>query len=101
MKADKATVVDEIWDDVRVRSFLHRPPPSGAGGDADFHTLLRAYRSMRPGDFERFIGFFVREGGRVDARDARGRTLAEVIAGHRHGQPFIDAMRAALGGCPA
>lgn len=95
MKADKPTVVDEVWDDDRIRSFLGRPHPVGSGGDADYHTLLRAYRYMRPGDFERFLAFFLQAGGRIDAHDASGRTLADVIRRHRHSAPFVESLNAA------
>ena len=48
-------VTDEVWDDERVKRFLDLQP---SGEDADFHVLVKAYRGMRPEDFERFLGFF-------------------------------------------
>ena len=48
MRPDKTKVVDEIWDDERIDSFLSKQPM----GDepAEFSLLLNAYRSMRPAD---------------------------------------------------
>ena len=46
-------VTDEVWDDDRVKSFLSLEPNSTE--TADFYVLLKAYRGMRPEDFERFM----------------------------------------------
>ena len=94
MKADKPKVVDEVFDDQRIRSFLFRegvgPKDSGA-----FMILQRAYQGMRPGDFERFVHEFVREGGNLDATDAHGQTMADHVATHRHGSEFLASLIAA------
>ena len=79
-------VTDEVWDDDRVKSFLK---VEAYNGDADFHILMRAYRGMRPADFERFIPFFVDANHDLDATDDRGRTLWSIIEGHRQGADFI------------
>ncbi len=81
------SVTDEVWDDDRVRSFLALEPYGDES--ADFHVLLKAYRGMRPDDFERFLGFYVESGRDIDARDKQGRTLWDIIAAHRQGQDFI------------
>jgi len=94
MRPDKQKVVDEVWDDERVRSFLHKPP-LGDEQDPDFSVLLFAYRSMRPEDFERFLGFFCAEGRNLDARSNGGETLLDLIAGHRRAAPFREALLAA------
>ncbi len=90
MRPDKAKVVDEIWDDARIESFLSKGPM----GDepADFSMLLHAYRSMRLDDFERFIVKFRAQGGQTQAKDKQGRTLAQVIAGHSKAAPFIAVL---------
>ncbi|MBD3646912.1 MAG: PA4642 family protein [Pseudomonadales bacterium] len=85
------SVTDEVWDDERIRSFLAVEPR--AGESADHHVLLKAYRGMRPEDFERFLKFFVEAGRDLDARDKSGRTLWEIIGRHRHGAPFIEARK--------
>ena len=79
-------VTDEVWDDDRVKSFLKMEP---YGGNADFHVLLKAYRGMRPADFERFLTFFVAANRDLDATDDQGRTLWVIIEGHRQGLDFL------------
>ena len=79
-------VTDEVWNDGRVKSFLEIETYSS---DADFHILMRAYRGMRPADFERFISFFVGANHDLDATDDQGRTLWSIIERHRQGADFI------------
>jgi hypothetical protein len=91
-RPDKPKVVDEVWDDDRVKSFLH------ADADVpcvDFYVLLKAYQGMRAHDFERFTGFFVEAGRDLDARNEQGQTLVTVITQHRHARPFIESLLAA------
>lgn len=85
------SVTDEIWDDERVKSFLDLEPH---GESADFHVLLKAYRGMRPEDFERFLVFYTEAGRDLDASDKRGRTLWQIIADHKQGADFIEARKA-------
>ena len=87
MRPDKKKVVDEVWDDARIRGFLDKPP-LGDGVDPDFSALLYAYRSMRPDDFRLFIGYFMQAGRNLHARGEAGETLDELIAPHRHSAPF-------------
>ncbi|MDE0422242.1 MAG: PA4642 family protein [Gammaproteobacteria bacterium] len=98
MKKDKQKVLDEVWDDDRVRSFLGKRVPSQAGrpfaGDPDFYVLRHAYQSMRAEDFSRFLGFFTADGRDVRARDDKGRTLADVIARHANSGRFIELLNA-------
>ena len=98
MKKDKQKVIDEVWDDARVRGFLDKIVPSQAGtpfpGDADFHVLRHAYQSMRAEDFGRFLDYYVADGRNVNARDASGRTLADIIAGHANAGPFVELLNA-------
>ena len=94
MRPDKKSITDEVWDDARVRSFLTPQPPQGDDA-ADFTLLLNAYRSMRPDDFVRFVGFFREDGRDLDARNESGQTLIEFIGPHRHAAAFIDIMIAA------
>ncbi len=87
MRPDKQKVVNEVWDDARIRGFLDKAP-LGERVDPDFSALLYAYRSMRPEDFELFVGLFKRAGRNLDARGEAGETLLELIAGHRCAGPF-------------
>jgi hypothetical protein len=93
-RKDKKKVVDEVWTEERVRSFLDLLPPEGV--DADFHRLLRAYQSMRVEDFADFVAMFVAAGGRLDARGPQQQTLLEEVARHRHGAAFAEVLRAAV-----
>ncbi len=94
MKKDKAKVIDEVWNEARVRSFLDCQPPPQANADA--HCLLRAYQSMRADDFSLFLGFFTEAGRDLSATDAHGKTLQERIAHHRNSGEFRRALDAAL-----
>ena len=85
------SVTDEVWNDDRVRSFLTYEPYGDAS--ADFHVLLKAYRGMRPEDFERFLHFFLADGRDPDATDPHGRTLWQIIKEHRAGADFLLAKR--------
>lgn len=98
MKKDKAKVLDEVWDDDRVKSFLGKTAPAQSGaalpGDDDFYVLRHAYQAMRPGDFDRFLGFYTDQGRDVRAKDDKGRTLADIIASHANATPFIELLNA-------
>lgn len=89
-KKDKKVVEDEQRSDEQLRFFLGVQPPEGV--DADFHVLEIAYRNMKPDEFERFVGFFKAEGRNVSARNPAGKTLAEVLAEHRLGAPYIESL---------
>ena len=94
MKRDKQKVVDEVWDDARVRGFLRKIAPN-LPGEADFHVLLFAYQSMRAEDFGRFLGFFADEGRDVRARNGDGLNLAQYISRHAQAGPYIELLEAA------
>ena len=98
MKKDKQKVIDEVWDDARVRSFLDKKVPRQARapfpGDPDFYVLRHAYQSMRAEDFGRFLNAYTADGRDVRARDNKGRTLAETIAGHANAGPFVELLNA-------
>ena len=90
MRADKAKVVDEVWDEERVRSFLDKPPMGDE--NIDFSRLLYAYRSMRVEDFSRFLVLFKQDGGDSLATSKDGRTLLDVIKNHAKSGPFVEAL---------
>ena len=87
MRADKQKVVDEVWDDERIRSFLDKGPMGEES--LDFSLLLHAYRSMRLDDFERFLTLFKDAGYDINATSTDGQTLAQTIADHSKSAPFI------------
>jgi len=97
MRPDKQQIIDEVWDDARIRGFLDKAP-LGDGEDPDFSALLYAYRSMRPEDFAIFIDLFLAAGRDLNARGRLGATLLETIAGHRHGAPFREILETRLAG---
>ena len=86
MKKDKQKVLDEVWTEDRVRSFLDSK--SYDGTDENFHMLLKAYQSMRASDFELFVQFFGEENRDVNARgkdgrvDVRGEAAADTTTRH-------------------
>ncbi len=90
-------MVDEVWDEQRIRSFLDKAPLA-KGMDPDFSALLYAYRSMRPSDFEAFINWFRQAGRNLEAKNDFGETLLDVIAAHRLAQPFRTILQAAGAG---
>lgn len=96
MRPDKKKVIDEQWDDERVRSFLDKPP-LGEGENPDYSAVLYAYRSMRAEDFGRFIDMFVAAGRDPLARGIAGETVLETIADHRRAEAFREILSAAAG----
>jgi len=99
MRPDKQKVIDEVWDDARVRSFLNKATPTQFGealpGEADFHLLLNAYYAMRVDDFKRFIVYYMHEGHEVNAKNENGLTLIDYLRPHKKAAPFIDALKQA------
>ena len=90
MRADKAKVVDEVWDDARIESFLAKEPLGST--PADHSKLLYAYRSMRVEDFARFIERFKAAGGDVEATNEHGETLQDIITNHSKSAPFREVL---------
>ncbi len=93
MRKDKEKVLDEVWTEDRVRSFLDIK--SYDGTDEDFHMLLKAYQSMRASDFELFLQFFYEQGRNINARGPDGRNVLAIVSEHRLGADYADALRAA------
>ena len=86
--AGKAKVVDEVWDDDRVKSFLDYDAYDTVT-NYDFQLLNRAYKYMRVDDFGRFLAYFVAAGHNLDACNQEGKTLNQIIKKHRFGAEFI------------
>ena len=96
MRKDKEKVVDEVWTDDRVKSFLEVRPHDEV--EEDFHMLLKAYQSMRAADFELFVGFFTTESRDINATGKDGRTLLDIVSTHRHGVEYAAILKAAGAG---
>lgn len=98
MRPDKKKIIDEVWDDERIKSFLDKNVPVQSGesfpGSADFHVLLHAYHAMRVDDFSRFLAYFTAAGRDTQAQNADGKTLAQYLKRHRKAGPFIEALKA-------
>jgi hypothetical protein len=90
MRADKIKVIDEVWNDARIDSFLDKQPL----GDepADFSKLLNAYRSMRVDDFSIFLARFEAKGGNRHATNNAGQTLSDIIKNHRQSGAFLTLL---------
>ena len=93
MKKDKQKVLDEVWTEDHVRSFLAVRPHDGS--DEDFHMLLKAYQSMRASDFELFLQFFSGEKRNVNATGKEGLSVLQIVSEHRHGGEYADILRQA------
>jgi hypothetical protein len=93
MRKDKEKVLDEVWTEDHVRSFLDVRPHDGT--DENFYILLKAYQSMRASDFELFVRFFQEAGRDVNATGKDGRSVLTIVREHRHGVEYADILRAA------
>lgn len=93
MRKDKEKVLDEVWTEDHVKSFLDVRPHDGT--DENFHMLLKAYQSMRASDFELFLEFFAADKRDVNAQGKDGRTLLDIVSTHRHGVEYADILKAA------
>ena len=91
LKKDKAKVLDEVWTEDRVRSFLDLQAVDGV--DPDFHTLLKAYQSMRASDFELFIGFFQDAKRDINAKNPSGQSLLNIASQHRNSGEFVTVLK--------
>ncbi|QBM18606.1 hypothetical protein MARI_27470 [Marinobacter sp. JH2] len=97
---DKPKVLDELWNDERVKSFLDLEPYDKTL-QADHFVLLRAYEAMRAEDFERFVGFFVAAGRNLDATDEHGETMLDRISQHGRSGDYAHALENAGAKAPA
>lgn len=89
---DKPKVLDEEWSDDRVRSFLLLEP-FDTSINADYHVLVRAYESMRAGDFRRFLGFFNEASRDLNALSPDGETILDRISQHRRSVEYVAALK--------
>lgn len=90
LKKDKEKVLDEVWTEERVKSFLDIQTAENV--NADFHVLLKAYQSMRLENFEEFVGFFVAEGRDINAKGPDGMTVLDIVSQHRNSIDYVDVL---------
>ncbi len=93
MKKDKEKVLDEVWTEERVKSFLN--VRSHDDVEEDFHMLLKAYQSMRAEDFAKFVDFFTADGRSVNSRGPEGQTVLAIVDQHRRSVEYGDILRKA------
>tara|TARA_R110002072_G_scaffold153223_1_gene302937 strand:+ start:224 stop:514 length:291 start_codon:yes stop_codon:yes gene_type:complete len=93
MRKDKPKVLDEVWTEDRVRSFLEIR--SFDQTDHSFHMLLKAYQSMRASDFEKFVGFFTNDGRDVNCTNGNDQTVLSIITQHNKSAEYAAILRAA------
>ncbi|HEY9032368.1 MAG TPA: PA4642 family protein [Pseudomonadales bacterium] len=89
-KKDKQKVIDEVWTEEHIRSFLTIEPP--AGEDADFHALYTAYKSMRLDDFETFLQLFADAGRNFQAVGQQGHSVIDIMRQHRQSNGYASAL---------
>ena len=93
MKKDKAKVIDDVWTEDHIRSFLTARPHDNS--DQNFHMLLKAYQSMRVEDFKLYVDFFRTEDRQINATGLDGRSVLDIVSEHRQGADYADILRAA------
>jgi len=89
-KKDKEKVLDEVWTEDRVRSFLDLSAPADV--DADYHVLYNAYKNMRIENFEQFLGFYQESGRNFNVSDKDGKTLIALIKEHKKSTDYATAL---------
>jgi len=94
LKKDKEKVLDEVWTEERIHSFLNLTPPAGV--NADFHALNTAYKSMRADDFAIFVEFFGQAKRDFQAKNPEGQTTLDIIQQHRKGGEYAELIQKAL-----
>lgn len=87
---DKKRKEGEPMSDAQMQALLGYQPE--AGENADFHVLMRAYRGMTEEDFSRFMQLFRDSGRDPNATDRQGRSVHDIISGHRHAGPYLEAL---------
>ncbi|MEP5764826.1 MAG: PA4642 family protein [Halieaceae bacterium] len=96
MKKDKEKVLDEVWTEDRVRSFLK--VRSYDEVEEDFHMLLKAYQSMRAEDFASFVQFFLAEDRNLNSPNPDGQTVLSIVEEHRKSGEYAAILRQAGAG---
>ena len=93
LKKDKEKVLDEVWTEARVESFLQVEPPAGV--DRDFHRLHKAYQSMRADNFDSFVAMFLADNGNINATNPEGETVLAIASQHRNSETQVAILTTA------
>ena len=79
-------VVDEKWSDDRIREFLKH---EGFGDhENDYCILYKAYISMVPDHFCKFVEFYQAEGKDINVLNKAGESLLDQVCNHHRSQPY-------------
>ena len=89
-KKDKEKVLDEVWTEERVRSFLELTAPVGV--DPDYHILYNAYKNMRIENFEQFLELYQQTGKSFAVSDQNGISLLALIQQHKKSSAYAEAL---------
>jgi hypothetical protein len=92
LKKDKEKVLDEVWTEARVESFLQVEPPIGV--NRDFHRLHKAYQSMRADNFKSFVAMFIADNGNINATNPEGETVLAIASLHRNSGEQVAVLSA-------
>lgn len=84
-------VVDEVWTDERVRSFLELTPYDSAES-VDHYVLMRAYRAMVLRDFTTFIGYFSGLARDVNACSVNGDTALALVKQQKKSDGYAQVL---------
>lgn len=90
MRKDKEKVLDEVWTDERVKSFLEIRSHDAVA--QDFHMLLKAYQSMRAEDFAKFVDYFRSDGRDINCRNPSGQSVLGIVQQHRKSIDYCDIL---------
>ncbi len=91
LKKDKAKVIDEVWNEDRIREFLDQQPPAGV--DSDFHMLWKAYQGMRAEHFEIFVAMFQAQKRNINATNPDGQSVLNIASEHAQSGDYIAILR--------
>lgn len=91
---EKPKVIGEELSDERIKDFLEMSPYDSEE-NADYFVLIRAYQSLREGDFERFVGFFVAAGRDLNAVNKDGQTILGHISEHKRCAAYAETLKKA------
>lgn len=91
MRKDKKQVIGEDMSDEAIKVYLTMEPADET--PPALHKLLKAYRGLRIGDFERFLVFFREAGYDLTIADA----FIAQVQDQRQAEPYIEAIREARG----
>lgn len=93
-RKDKKQVIGEIFSEQRIATFLDFLPPAEV--DPDFHILEKAYRGMKAENFATFLDLFVAQNRSLNATNADGETLLDIISRHPKSADYVASIKERL-----